>query len=69
MLIFVIFYRIDFGDVEYTRATCLRYTLIELVMQNTDGRGGLRSGARYYVFRYAASGMTSEARWKFGANR
>ena len=38
-------------------------------MQKTDGRGGLRSGVRYYCFRYVASGMTSEARWKFGANR
>ena len=38
-------------------------------MQKTDGRGGLRSGARYYFFRYVASGITSEARWKFGANR
>ena len=36
-------------------------------MQKTDGRGGLRF--RYYFFRYVASGMTSEARWKFGANR
>ena len=59
----------DFGDVENTRATCLRYTLIELVMQKTGGRGGLRSGVRYYVFRYAASGTTSDARWKFDANR
>ena len=38
-------------------------------MQKTDGRGGLRSGIRYYVFRYVASGTTSEARWQFGANR
>ena len=38
-------------------------------MQKTDGRGGLRSGVRYYFCRYVASGMTSEARWKFGANR
>ena len=38
-------------------------------MQKTDGRGGLRYGVRYYVFRYVASGTTSEARWKFGANR
>ena len=37
-------------------------------MQKTDGRGGLSFGVRYYVFRYAASGMTSEARWKFDAN-
>ena len=41
----------------------------ELVMQKTDGRGGLSSGVRYNLFRYVASGMTSEARWKFGANR
>ena len=38
-------------------------------MQKTDGRSGLRSGVRYYFFRYVASAMTSEARWKFGANR
>ena len=46
-------------------------------MQNTDGRGGLRSGIGYrfffffffFFFRYVASGMTSEARWRFGANR
>ena len=42
-------------------------------MQNTDGRGGLRSGIGYcfffVFFRYVASGMTSEARWRFGANR
>ena len=38
-------------------------------MQKTDGRGGLRSGVRYYFFRYVASGMTSKTRWKFGANR
>ena len=38
-------------------------------MQKTDGRGGLRCGVRYYFCRYVTSGMTSEARWKFGANR
>ena len=37
-------------------------------MQKTDGRGGLRSGVRY-CFLGMSLVVTSEARWKFGANR
>ena len=36
-------------DDGYT-AICLWYTLTVLVMQKTNGRGGFRSGVRYYFF-------------------